>query len=537
MRTIVMRSLAALAGLASVVGLALSAEAQTVLNIAGASAAKPFADETPITLCDNPGGPAPTFVPGSTAPRVFMDGAFPADPTVNPFANAKFTTWVCEATNGNVGLPSIIVRYQSTGSSDGVDKVNAFPTINNDGVTPNPVARQVYVLENPASCGAPQLRVDANGRQRLIYPSCTQFSPNPNTNPAGAFVVNLGVSDVAASSFGQTTVGYVGSTIQGSIVAGPRADNNITTVRPVITPYSIVLGAAVKSINPATGTVLGPVRNLTQMQVEAIFSRGITRWSQLNGIGADTDGNGTVDPSDNQTIIICGRRAGSGTKAAFHRTLLKDVTSEHTGQIPVGSGTFNLTLGTPATPTGGPTSLWGISNSDVRDCIQGNPNPTIPSNDAFPHAGARPAHPTAAAYMEAEQASTVSATAAYVVSIDGGKTRRNDTTNSHVPPVQEAIYAGNEKENVRCGKYQFWTGQAVNRRNVPPPSASESILITAFVTQSQDPNIINNIPNTGNYWVSPLEMHVFKNADKGPVLWKANVAGIQPCLSAVNDLP
>ena len=527
-------SIAIFAALASIAGVAVSAQAQTVLNVAGASAAKPFVEEVPVTLCNNPTGPAPTLIAGATAPRIFMDGAL--GPVGNRLANSKFITWVCEATNPNVGLPSIVVRYQSTGSSDGIDKPNAFPTVNNDGVTPNPAARQVYVLENPGSCGAPTTDVDALGRTRQFFPSCTQFSPNPTSSPATALVVNMGVSDTAASSFGQTSAGWNGGVLQGPIVVGPRADANITTSRPVVVPFSIVLGSAVKAVNPATSAVVSPVRNLTRFQVEAIFSRNITRWTQLNGIGADTNGNGVIDGSDNQTIVLCARRAGSGTKAAFDQTVMKDA-NEHTGQSPVNSGSFNLTLGTPATPTAGPTTLSGIANSDVRDCIQGNATPTIPSNDPFPFPGARPAHPTAAAYMEAEQAATVSPATGYVVAVDGGKALRNDTFNGQVPPAQEAIYAGNEKENVRCGKFQYWTFEAFNTRNVPPASANEQILINGFLTQAESPTIINSLPNVGRYWVSPQEMHVTKTQDKGPVNWKANVAGVPACLTAVNDLP
>jgi ABC-type phosphate transport system substrate-binding protein len=526
-------SMAILAGLASIAGVAMSAQAQTVVNIAGASAAKPFVEEVPVTLCDNPTGPAPTLVVGATAPRVFMDGSLGS--AGNRLANSKFITWVCEATNGNVGLPSIVVRYQSTGSSAGIDKPNAFPTVNNDGVTPNPAAREVYVLENTASCGAPTTELDALGRTRQFYPSCTQFSPSPTANPAGALVVNLGVSDVAATSFNQTSVGW-NAGVSSSIVVGPRADGNITSSRPVVVPFSIVLGSAVKVINPAGGSVIGPVRNLTQLQIEALFSRNVTRWTQFNGIGADTNGDGVVNGSDNQTIILCQRRAGSGTKAAFDQTLMKEA-SEHTGAIPANSGSFNLTLGTPTSPSTGPTTLSGISNSDVRDCVQGNASPTIPSNDPFPFPGVRPAHPTAAAYMEAEQAATVSPAAGYVVAVDGGKALRNDSFNGHVPPVEEAVYVGNEKENVRCGKQQYWVFEAFNTRNVPPASANEQILINAFLTQAESPSVINNLPNVGRYWVSPAEMHVTKNADKGPVNWKANVTGAPACLTAVNDKP
>ena len=527
-------SVAILAGLASIAGLAVSAQAQTALNIAGASAAKPFVEETPITLCNNPTGPAPTQVAGAIAPRIFMNG--PLGPVGNRLASSNFITWLCEATNPNVGLPSIVVRYRASGSSAGIDKVNAFPTVNNDGVTPNAAAREEYVLENPAACGAPVSEVDALGRTRTFYPGCTQFSANPSSNPAGALVVNLGVSDVSATSFGQTSAGWNGGVLQGPIIVGPRADGNITYSRPVVVPFAIVLGANVKSINPATGSVIGPVRNLTQLQIEALFSRNVTRWNQLNGIGADSNGDGIVNSSDNQTVIICARRAGSGTKAAFDQTLMKDA-NEHTGQSPVNSASFNLTLGTPNSPTLGPTTLSGIANGDVKDCIQGNPTPTIPGSDPFPFPGARPAHPNAVAYMEAEQAATIPPTAGYVVSVDGGKALRNDSTSGHVPPVAEGVYLGNEKENVRCGKFQYWVFEAFTTRNVPAPVGAEATLVTAFLNQSESPSIINNLPNVGRYWVSPQEMHVTKNADKGPVNWKASSAGIPACLSAVNDQP
>lgn len=530
-------SMAVLAGLASIVGVAASAHAQAVVNIAGASAAKPFVEEVPVTLCDNPTGPAPTFRAGAPIPEVFMDGA--AGPAQNRLANSKFITWRCQAINV-VGRPNIIIRYQSTGSGDGIRKVNERPTLPNGD--PNPAARQVYVLENPGSCGAPIDEVDALGRTRRFYPSCTQFSPNPNTNPAGAFVVNLGVSDVAPSSYGQRS--QQSST---QFVDFPQQpDDNLTLIRPVVTPYSIVLGSAVKLVNP-DGTVRtsptnpqGRVRNLSQIQIEAIFSRQITRWNQLSGIGADTNGDGVVNASDNQAIVICSRRATSGTKAAFQQTLMKD-SKEHTGQSPANSLSFNLTLGTPTVnPNGtlsGPNNLAGISNSDVRDCIQGNPNPTIPSNDPFPYPGPRPAHPTAAAYMEAEQAMTVNPAAGYVVAVDGGKARRYDNFNGHELIAEEAAYVGNEKENLRCGKYQYWTFQAVTRRNDPPPTLDEQAVIDAYIASASSPGIINNLPNVGRYWLSPADMHVTKVQDRGPVTWKANTAGIQGCLPSVNDQP
>jgi len=523
-------SMAILAGLASLAGVAASANAQTVVNIAGASAAKPFVEEVPVTLCDNPTGPGPTLKPGAPTPKIFMDGA--AGPAQNRLANSKFITWVCQSTNVT-GLTDIVIRYQSTGSGDGIRKVNEKPLLPDS--SPNPAARQVYVLENAATCGAPITEVDALGRTREFYPSCTSFSPNPGTNPGGAFVVNLGVSDVAPSSYGQ-----ISQMSPTQIVSFPvQADDNLTLVRPVVTPFSIVLGSAVKVVNgtnvaTSTDNPMGRVRNLTQLQIEAIFARNVTRWNQFSGIAADTNGDGIIDGNDNQTIILCTRRATSGTKAAFQQTLMKNH-KEHTGQSPANSLSFNLTLGTPATPTAGPTNLAGISNNDVRDCVQGNPTPTIPSNDPFPFPGARLAHPTAAAYMEAEQAATTNPAAGYIVAVDGGKARRHDTVNGQENIASEAIYDGNEKENLRCGKFQYWTLQALTKRNDPPATVNENILIDGYVASSQSPTIINNLPNVGRYWASPADMHITKAQDPGPVNWKSTTTGIQGCLPAVNQ--
>jgi hypothetical protein len=72
---------------------------------------------------------------------------------------------------------------------------------------------------------------------------------------------------------------------------------------------------------------------------------------------------------------------------------------------------------------------------------------------------------------------------------------------------------------------------------VPAAGASEQILIDAFLTQAESPTIINSLPNVGRYWVSPAEMHVTKNADKGPVNFKGNVTGVPACLAAVNNIP
>ena len=78
------------------------------------------------------------------------------------------------------------------------------------------------------------------------------------------------------------------------------------------------------------------------------------------------------------------------------------------------------------------------------------------------------------------------------------------------------------KTNIRCGMYLYWAGERMNVRNYSDPGITASItaLANAFITSSSSSSSIALLP-AGAYWVASADMYVFKNADPGPVLWKA----------------
>ncbi|MEK7328024.1 MAG: hypothetical protein AAB217_22505, partial [Chloroflexota bacterium] len=93
---------AAALGIGSILGMALSAEAQ-VINMGGASAGTPFATEVPLNMCDS-----------SPLPVHYVNGPM-GSPTIT---TGKLHTWTCTR-----GGASIIIRYSATGSSDGVKRL------------------------------------------------------------------------------------------------------------------------------------------------------------------------------------------------------------------------------------------------------------------------------------------------------------------------------------------------------------------------------------------------------------------------------
>jgi hypothetical protein len=78
------------------------------------------------------------------------------------------------------------------------------------------------------------------------------------------------------------------------------------------------------------------------------------------------------------------------------------------------------------------------------------------------------------------------------------------------------------KVRVRCGQYLYWAGERMNVRSYADPgvTAAMSALNTAFITNSSTSGTIALLP-AGQFWVAGSDMYVTKNADAGPVIWKA----------------
>lgn len=408
-----------LAGALALAGWTATAEAQTVLNAGGSSAARNFMTDIPLNLCD-------------------------AAPLPNRFSTADGNkiTWAC-----NRGGSPVIMRYSATGSSDGINKL----------LTPlsNPASNMLFLDHTlTAGCTGPTLTSrPSDGKQYNNTVNCG----NGNTI---SLPVNMGASDVAGSSFHQT--GPTGTSVT------PLNDGALTVTPAVVVPFAVFAGKGVVDVNTA-GAPNGQIQ-LSRLEVESIFSRNVTDWRQL-GMGTVTDAApGTLEATS--PIVLCLRNAGSGTKAAFDETLM--INAPEWGVALPGSVIFSS------------------SSSGVLACLAANRR--------------------SIGYMDADQVVSfnpggANAGLAYPVRIDGGK--------AHDP----ALGATNEKRDLKCGKYAYWVSLRLNRRPADAGTPSDN-LAQAFITNAGLAATIATIP-TGEYWAADEEMAVFKNSDRGPVLWKA----------------
>lgn len=351
----------ALLGLGSVLGLALSAEAQTVVNMGGASAGTPFATDVPLSLCD--AAPLPThYVNGPLGSPLITTG--------------KLHTWTCN----RAGSP-IIIRYSASGSSDGVKKLQQPEA--------NALSNMPYLDHTVLTgCTGPTLVTrPSDGKQFNEYTGCTA---GPVQLP-----VNIGWSDVGGSSFGQT--GPI------TTVVKPLDDSALISTQVAIVPFSFLVGNGVQKVSG--GTVQGKVTNLSHYQVEALLSRQVTDWRQLGlgtaPINADGSPAAVGTPADaTSPVTLCLRTAGSGTKAALDQTVM--VTANE-----INSGSTNLTSAADGV-------YFGTSNQDVRDCIIGNVTAGRPAHPkAFGYMEADQAFDAANP--------TVGVSKAYEVKMDGFK--------------------------------------------------------------------------------------------------------------------
>jgi hypothetical protein len=270
--------------------------------------------------------------------------------------------------------------------------------------------------------------------------------------------VHLGASDVQGASFHQS--GPIGTTVS------PLDDSNLNSVVAAIVPFSIYVGKGV--VKDVAGAPGGPIAGLSRLEIERIFSKQVTDWKQL-GYGTVTDAApGVLEATS--PITLCMRSAGSGTKAAFDETVMINSTE---------------------TLLANATSVFSSSSSGVLTCLAGTRR-TI-------------------GYMDADQVVSfnpggANAGLGYTVRLDGGL-------------AYDAALVGNEKRDLKCGKYAYWAGWRLNRRTTSEGAAIDA-LAQAYVDNASAQATISIIP-TGAFWASDEEMAVSKNVDKGPLIWKA----------------
>jgi ABC-type phosphate transport system substrate-binding protein len=448
--------LAGFAGLLLAAGVAADADAQTIINGAGASAVTPFMTEVPLSLCD-----------ASPLPEHYVNGPL-GTPTIT---TGRLHVWKCNR-SGN----PIIIRYHASGSSAGVLKLQ------NPEAAPQ--SQELYLDHTVLTgCVGPTLKTrPSDGKQYNEYLSCT--------GGLLTLPVNIGASDVHGSSFHQV------GPITTSVV--PLDQSMLTSTQVAVVPFAIILGGGVYEVDPS-GNIVGQVQNLSRPQVEMIFSRQVTDWRQL-GLGTGPLGAAPGTPADaTSPITLCMRTAGSGTKAAFDETTMKDA-----NETP--SGSSNLT-----NPADG--AYFGISNQDVRDCIIGNA------------AAGRPPHIRAAGYMEADQAQVAVDTVttgpqpdAYIVRMNGYLAK--DPTHP----------SGDSKHDLKCGKFLYWVGERLNTRNPSSADPATQTLIADFINVALTPSTIDILP-AGQFWEAPTRMNVSKNADAGPKAAKSLPLPFNGCIN------
>jgi ABC-type phosphate transport system substrate-binding protein len=440
--------------------LTTGAGAATVINGAGASAGNPLGSTVPVLLCDQ-----------SPTPEVHINGTIVGPPA---YSSGRMASWKCKR-NGE----DIIIRYHGSASANGIQKIR--PPINDAAAT------EVQINEEDLTgCVGPVLK-NFRGRDYNEYTGCQALLVGGGTGIPSHY----GLSDVRGATFNQTGP-------FPTHVVKPEDEADLVRVPAGITPFDIVLGTGV--VQPTTdGTaVAGPVQTLSRLQVEQLVSRQVTDWRQI-GLATCTGANyvnkemcAPGSPLDaTSAATVCHRAAESGTKAAFDATVMKDV----------GENIFGTLL---PTTNSNPGAYFGISNSEVRDCIRGV-------------TGISPNHPTAIGYMEAEQAIAAALTGPNGRPQNLYRTKLNGYLSYDLTAGPDVAPWLERKKNVICGRHLYWSTQNMYRRpdTAPNITAAELALLQAYLAEV--PGNINFIP-AGRYWVQLSDMNVSKNADPGPVL-------------------
>jgi len=271
--------------------------------------------------------------------------------------------------------------------------------------------------------------------------------------PASNFVVHYGASDVKPSSFNVTAGPNVPP---GANTISPPPASHLTPNPIVAVPFSIVVGSDVRAGN---GTAL---LNLTTLEVRQILSGDV----EAGGGDWTTLGHNTA--TGNKAIVVCQRTVTSGTLAALMQTVMRS------------PGWFSSINPTPST-----TNIFNASSSDVKNCVQNNPN--------------------SIGYIDAD---TVLLGGAHQVALDG------------FLPSNPNLPAGIDRtRDLRCGKYAYWTDWVIVTRNAgieaaPVGAAAGS---NALLATLQNRAIANNpLPN---FWGGANDMFIFKSNDSGPHNW------------------
>ncbi|MBX3304364.1 MAG: substrate-binding domain-containing protein [Nitrospira sp.] len=270
--------------------------------------------------------------------------------------------------------------------------------------------------------------------------------------------VHVGLSPIQGGTYNQT--GPIG------VTTSPIDDSGLNVTPVVAVPLALFVGkGVVKNNNGAPG---GPIEGLSQDEVGAIFSRQVTDWRQL-GYGTVTDANPNALEATSP-ILLALRNAGAGQKSLFQEIFLKPLYNETLIPIP------NQVIFSP-------------NASGSVDVVANNRR--------------------AIGYFEAEELARFEtggnrAGLAYIIKVNGASA--HDVTKS------------DPKVDFKSGRYPLWGNVRLFRRAAGEGAATDA-LAQAFVAAAGSKTTIDN-SGGGRFWSAAVDLKVFKNSDRGPLLWK-----------------
>ncbi|MBT0666132.1 hypothetical protein KI809_17615 [Geobacter pelophilus] len=339
-------------------------------------------------------------------------------------------------------------------------------TIRYSGIASAESVRSLMGTTNPDSC--------PTAYQRKVAGSVAA----PNTKVCKT--IDFGASDVAGDSFGQTTKGATlgpMGTDYVTFTANAEDTSALTPANPLVVPFAFFVNKAVtKSVCNAgspvnagnycqvetdcggtigtttycDGSTQKTIDNITRVQAVNLFNGTVNNW-------ADFGANYASKP-----VVTCMRHAGSGTQAAFEKTVMSGGNAWG-GNIPVDQ-------------VAGRT-YFGKSSGDLIKCVNGN-------SVASPNGNATVA---AIGFADADQPLGVANTSQNVVRIN-----YNGVAPSRI--------------NIRNGIYDYWTTQWIYQ-----VAGSEKPIVNDMITFASDPA---NIPaDKAGMWASAAEMKFNKFTD------------------------
>lgn len=431
---------------AAIIGTAGMASQAYAIDVysGGSSAGRQFINEVPLSACDHTAG------------------------TITHYqsANNNVHLWQCTF----AGQP-INFNYSARGSSDGVYPVDDLTGGDRSKGKYNGKGFIGYIdATNPATSGCGPLAtvsktfydVDTNATVTINIQenkTCTNPPSTVTTDyPTPTFVrqpMHFGYSDVQFTSFGQTSPA-------GTEPADPAP--NVTENKLMVLPFSIVVQNSVRRVDSA-GNNIGPVQNLTQTEIEQIFSRRARDWREL-GYAVTNDAAGTqAIPSGPHDIRLCMREFGSGSKATFDQVLMKEEAAEWT------LATTNI-------------AFYSASSSGVKTCLDNTGAGIglfgkIGYIDSF-EATASPAYITPPTSAIAN---------AHVVNINGY--RGVDAT---VADPVKATARPKVLQALRCGKSEFWVNLEAYTKAAGTADTTRDAFIARLISDAQNTTVIENLP-------------------------------------------